>query len=261
MDDSFLKEAIRSVLEARDQIKAYREELFDPGGVLTSLSDSILGLKTTVESLDKSTSANLGLVHAEIRGIRTEMAGYGLRMTRVEDEVANLKQQLTTVILRLNRVEAPITTIKIPNGPIRILVVEDEHELREMLHTILRDEGMEVYSASDVESAKEKIDSLDVEVVLCDLLLPGASGADLVKFISDRTDRIIEIIIMSASGDVNNLIETLTLGAYSYVVKPFRSVTEISLTIQRAAEKRRLRVLRDRILSETATPPETTGKS
>ena len=249
--DSYFEEAKNVLLEARDQIKAYREELFDPGGALSKLNDTISSLKTQFE-------ANWTLLHGEVRGIRTELNGHGVRLGRVEDEIASLKQQLTAMSIRLSLVETPkLGGIKVPNGPIRVLVVEDTTDLQRSLHRLLRGEGMEVTSAGTLEEARQKFDALDIEIVLSDIILLDESGLTLLRWIAEKKDRVVEVVMMSAYDDAEQLVEVLKLGAYAFLDKPFRSIQEVVFTIQRAAEKRRLRLLRDRILSAEPTPEKT----
>ena len=250
-NDSYFEEAKRVLLEARDQIQAYRRELFDPGGALVKLSDTIVSLKTQFE-------ANWELLHGAVQGMRAELNGHGIRLGRVEEEIALLKQQLTSMSIRLSLVETPkIAGVKVPNGPVRVLIVEDADELQRSLHRLLRGEGMEVTSVSTIEEAKQKFDALDIEIVLSDVVLPGENGVTLLRWISEKKDRIAEVIMMSAYNDTEQLVELLKLGAYSFLDKPFRSIQEVVFTIQRAAEKRRLRLLRDRILSAEPTSQKT----
>lgn len=122
----------------------------------------------------------------------------------------------------------------------RILVVEDDRSLREVLDIFLTNLGHEVLLASTGEEAIAFLERSDFDLVLTDLKLGGLSGISVlekVKAVSETT----EVIMMTAYSTVETAIEAMRKGAFDYVGKPFK-LEEISITIDKALEKRALAV-------------------
>jgi two-component system response regulator AtoC len=121
----------------------------------------------------------------------------------------------------------------------RILIVDDDEALRESLALLLAAEHYEVVVASDGRTALEKLESTPVDVVLCDLRMPGLDGFDLLPQIARRLPSV-PIILMSAYGTEDLAIEAMKRGAYDYLAKPFQP-SEVLLTLRKARERERLR--------------------
>jgi two-component system, OmpR family, response regulator MtrA len=100
----------------------------------------------------------------------------------------------------------------------RLLVVEDDADLRTAMRFFLEDEGHEVVEAATGEIALELVAKEPVDMVLLDLRLPGLSGLDVCRIL--RRDSIVPIIIVSARGDSHDLVAGLEAGADDYIVKP-----------------------------------------
>lgn len=120
----------------------------------------------------------------------------------------------------------------------RILIVDDDEALRESLQLILSAEGYSVLCADCGESALEVIEHSAVDVVLCDLRMPGIDGFDLMPQIS-RLLPNVPIILMSAHGTQDLAVEAIRRGAYDYLAKPFQPA-EIRLTLLKAHEREEL---------------------
>jgi two-component system response regulator AtoC len=138
----------------------------------------------------------------------------------------------------------------------RILVVDDEESMRDVLRRIL---GAEGYSVSLAENGKKALASLEKErfdFVLCDIRMPEMGGLELLREIMSRKIPATAIM-MSAFGTVQTAVEAMKLGAYDYISKPFMS-DEILLTLRKAQERETLRkeneVLRQEV--EKAFRPE-----
>jgi len=121
----------------------------------------------------------------------------------------------------------------------RILIVDDDDALRESLELILSAEGYEVLSSNCGEAALEILSESSVDVVLCDLRMPGLDGFDLIPQISRQLPGI-PIILMSAHGTEDLAVEAIQRGAYDYLAKPFQPA-EIRLTLRKAHEREQLR--------------------
>lgn len=134
----------------------------------------------------------------------------------------------------------------------RILIVDDDEALRESLELILSAEGYSVRCADCGDSALKIIENSPVDVVLCDLRMPGIDGFDLMPQIA-RLLPDVPIILMSAHGTQDLAIEAIQRGAYDYLAKPFQP-DEIRLTLLKAHERedlRRKNTLLERDISRT----------
>jgi two-component system phosphate regulon response regulator PhoB len=124
----------------------------------------------------------------------------------------------------------------------KILIIEDEPDIRKTLEYNISREGYKVVCASSLSKGKEHINSSDFSLILLDLMLPDGSGLDLCREIkSDKDKSSTPIIILTAKDDEVDKVVGFELGADDYVTKPF-SVRELILRIKavlkRGAEKK-----------------------
>ena len=124
----------------------------------------------------------------------------------------------------------------------KILIIEDEPDIRKTLEYNISREGYKVVCASSLSKGKEHINSSDFSLILLDLMLPDGSGLDLCREIkSDKDKSPTPIIILTAKDDEVDKVVGFELGADDYVTKPF-SVRELILRIKavlkRGAEKK-----------------------
>ena len=121
----------------------------------------------------------------------------------------------------------------------RVLVIDDEENLRHYLQMVLREAGFQVETAQDGEKALEKMQRHAWDIILCDIKMPKMDGMALLKAAKAKG---LEgtIIMMSAYGTVDTAVEAMKIGAYDYVSKPFNA-DEIILTLKKAEERERLR--------------------
>ena len=122
----------------------------------------------------------------------------------------------------------------------RILVIDDEENMRYMLQLTLEDEGYEVELASGGEEGLEKVHQNHFDFVICDIKMPGVSGLQVLASVIESSPNI-PVIMISAYGNVDSAIEAMKHGAYDYVMKPFKQ-DEILLTLKKAEERERLRL-------------------
>lgn len=101
----------------------------------------------------------------------------------------------------------------------RIVLIEDDADLRSTLAQLLEDEGLDAEAHETGESALARLDLLDPDLAIVDLRLPGMSGFDLVAAIRARSD--IPIIILTAQTDSADVVAGLEAGADDYMTKPF----------------------------------------
>lgn len=104
----------------------------------------------------------------------------------------------------------------------RILVVEDEAPIREMLCFVLEQKGYQAIEAEDYDSALEKICEPYPELILMDWMLPGGSGLNLIKHLKrDEMTRQIPVVMLTARGEEEDKVRGLEVGADDYITKPF----------------------------------------
>jgi two-component system response regulator AtoC len=121
----------------------------------------------------------------------------------------------------------------------RVLVVDDEENIRLVLRTLLGKHGYEVAVASSGEAALEEVDRLAPDFVLADVRMGGMSGLELTRALAARGDEIT-VIVMSAYGSVDLALEAMKAGAYDYVSKPFKQ-DEVLLALRKAEEREALK--------------------
>lgn len=130
-------------------------------------------------------------------------------------------------------------SVKVEEAPPRVLVVDDEPTLRRTLARLLNSRNMSVLTADDGAQAIEVLGREQVDVVLVDLMMPNVGGLELLDHV--RTAHVgVEVIMMTAFGDVETAVKAVRAGAYHFLTKPFRSNDEVVLTVTKAAERRRL---------------------
>lgn len=103
----------------------------------------------------------------------------------------------------------------------RVLVVEDETELRELLGRALKRQGFAVDLAADGTDGLHLATEYPIDLAIIDLGLPGESGLDIVRRVREH-DRKFPILILTARSDWQDKVEALEIGADDYVTKPFR---------------------------------------
>jgi two-component system response regulator AtoC len=121
----------------------------------------------------------------------------------------------------------------------RLLVVDDEENMRHMLSVMLRKTGYTVDTASDGLEAMEALAKTHYDFILCDIKMPRMDGMAFLKAARDRIEDST-VIVMSAYGNIDTAIEAMKLGAYDYISKPFKS-DEVYLTLKKAEERENLR--------------------
>ncbi len=125
-------------------------------------------------------------------------------------------------------------------APTRILVVDDEVNIREALAVILGDEGYQVAAAASAEEAIAALGEDYFQIVISDMRMEGASGLDLLRWLRQNCPET-EIILLTAFGSVEGAVEAMKLGAYDYLCKPVDR-RRLSMLIEKALEKQRLAV-------------------
>jgi two-component system response regulator AtoC len=121
----------------------------------------------------------------------------------------------------------------------RVLVVDDEENIRLVLRTLLKKHGFEVEVAESGEAALVLLDSFGPDVILTDVRMPKMGGLDLLATLKAK-QYPATVIVMSAYGNVDLALDAMKAGAYDYVSKPFKP-DEIVLALRKAEEREALR--------------------
>jgi two-component system response regulator AtoC len=121
----------------------------------------------------------------------------------------------------------------------RLLLVDDEENVRLALRTYLRKQGYDVDAAANVAEALERLAAVAYDFVVTDVRMPGASGLDLLASVQ-RSAPTTTVVVMSAYGAIEQALEAIKAGAYDYVAKPFKP-EELALVLRKAEERETLR--------------------
>ncbi len=119
----------------------------------------------------------------------------------------------------------------------RILVVDDEADMRLLLAREISDRNHEVVTAADSAEAMEEMGQGDFDVVLTDLKMPGMDGMALTEWIK-RTRPDTDVIVMTGYASLETANRAIRLGAFDYLQKPFREIYMVTSSIDRAIHKR-----------------------
>src|SRR5437763_1430496 len=121
-----------------------------------------------------------------------------------------------------------------------ILVVDDEHDIREALRGVLEDEGYKVLLAESGEACVELLKKRSCHVVLLDIWLPGMDGMEVLEHIKQAAEDAPEVIMISGHGTIETAVRATKLGAYDFLEKPL-SLDRTLILIKNALEVHRLR--------------------
>ncbi len=149
-----------------------------------------------------------------------------------------------------------------PGTCARVLVVDDERSMRELLSIVLRREGYDVTLAENGRMAIDQLDRARYDLLISDIKMPDMSGVDVLRA-AKRIDQDILGIMITAYASADTAIEAMRLGAHDYLSKPF-DVDELKIKVRNALEQRQLRqenVLLKRALGTTHQFANIVGRS
>jgi two-component system response regulator AtoC len=121
----------------------------------------------------------------------------------------------------------------------RVLVVDDEENIRLVLRTLLKRHGYEVETAAGGEEALGLVEAFGPDVVITDVRMPKMGGLDLLSTLKAKGNDAT-VIVMSAYGNLDQAIDAIKAGAYDYIQKPFKP-EEVVLALRKAEERESLR--------------------
>lgn len=120
----------------------------------------------------------------------------------------------------------------------KILVVDDEETIRELLCETLSQDGYECHAAPGVDEALAKLEQIPFDLTICDIKMPGRNGLELLQEVREKYPDTA-VIMATAVAELSPAIESLKMGAQDYLLKPF-NLAEMTLSADRALNVRRL---------------------
>ncbi|MHC4472666.1 MAG: response regulator, partial [Planctomycetota bacterium] len=120
----------------------------------------------------------------------------------------------------------------------RLLVVDDEHAIAELLARHLERENYRVYTAFDGDEALEALEKARFDLVITDIRMPGRDGLSLLE-VAKSKDEVLPVIVLTSVTSVDTAVMAMRMGAEDYIVKPF-NLEALTISVERALEKRGL---------------------
>tara|TARA_R110000868_G_scaffold83515_4_gene235702 strand:- start:20013 stop:20690 length:678 start_codon:yes stop_codon:yes gene_type:complete len=120
---------------------------------------------------------------------------------------------------------------------VKILVIEDEPEMKDLIKQFLEDENYVVEIAGDYQAGLNKIVSYDYDCILLDITLPGGNGLDILQELK-KLKKADSVIIISAKDSIEDKVKGLNLGADDYLTKPFH-ITELNARIKSVIRRKK----------------------
>lgn len=131
---------------------------------------------------------------------------------------------------------------------IEILILDDEEQFTEELSEFFQNSGFEAYEANTHAKAQELLKKHEIDLLILDVRLPGINGLDVLKEVKAQYPAM-EVIVVSAHGDMDTVIKAMRLGAFDYLRKPFRHI-DIQIAIERTQKylyiQRRLKQMEEK---------------
>jgi DNA-binding NtrC family response regulator len=121
----------------------------------------------------------------------------------------------------------------------KIMVVDDEEHIREVLKDFLESLSYEVVEAEDGEDALAKFEPHEYDVIISDLLMPRIDGLELLKKIR-LLDKNVVFLMITGYPSIETAVDAIKKGAYDYITKPFH-MEDVKLKIERAFEKKKMK--------------------
>jgi len=142
----------------------------------------------------------------------------------------------------------------------RILVVDDEPDIRQLVSEILQDEGYKVVVAENAEMAREQVRVSRPELILLDIWMPGEDGISLLKSWHESGVLGCPVIMMSGHGTIETAVEATRLGAYDFIEKPL-SMAKLLLSVEHGLRANQLEQENKGLKKQVLAPSEPIGSS
>ncbi len=116
----------------------------------------------------------------------------------------------------------------------KIIIIDDEPAMVEVIVTLCRDKGHQVFPFSSASKAVEQMATIEPQIVITDVKMETISGFDVLRHVKEHHKQTL-VILITAYASVDTAIEAMKMGAHGYVPKPFK-IDELQMTVQRALE-------------------------
>src|SRR4051794_34724198 len=145
--------------------------------------------------------------------------------------------------------------------PRRILVVDDEEDIRQSLSGVLEDEGYAVAASESGEACLAALPGGEFELVLLDIWLPGIDGMEVLTRIQDMPiGQRPEVVMISGHGSIESAVRATKLGAFDFLEKPL-SIDKVALVVKNALSRRTLEIENARLKGDTSSRYRIIGES
>ncbi|MDR2468023.1 MAG: sigma-54 dependent transcriptional regulator [Spirochaetaceae bacterium] len=131
----------------------------------------------------------------------------------------------------------------------KILIVDDEKNIRDGLAESLEMEGYDVVTASDGDAAYKRYQKGDIDLVITDLRMPGMSGEELLKRVKAETPGVA-VVVLTGHGTVRDAVQAMKDGAWDFLTKPIQDLDRLNIIVQRALSNRERRIKNQEIEEE-----------
>lgn len=136
----------------------------------------------------------------------------------------------------LEAIDGEQTNSRPAPAKIKVLIVDDEEIMRDLLGDILGDEGYKVFTASSGFEALQFVEKEAVEIIISDIMMPGISGLEmLVK--AKKIDPLLDVIVMTGYASIESAVESMKAGATDYLTKPL-NVDHVRIVVKKIVNKR-----------------------
>ncbi|HXL24846.1 MAG TPA: response regulator, partial [Chthoniobacterales bacterium] len=116
----------------------------------------------------------------------------------------------------------------------KIVIIDDEPAMVEVIVTLCRDKGHEAFPFNAPSKAVEQLDTIEPQLVISDIRMETMSGFDVLRHMREH-HRNTPVILVTAYATADTAVEAMKMGAYDYIRKPFK-IDELQLTVQRALD-------------------------
>lgn len=142
----------------------------------------------------------------------------------------------------------------------RILVVDDEPDIRDLVSDILADEGYAVQQAANADEARTRKSEWQPQLILLDIWMPGEDGISLLRDWVDGGQLDASVVMISGHGSIETAVEATRLGAWDFIEKPI-ALAKLLLTVQRALEAAQLSRQNENLRQQLTQPVKPIGQS
>lgn len=127
------------------------------------------------------------------------------------------------------------------DSKIKILVVEDDKDMRDFIQEVLSEKGYAITTATNGKEALERLNETPFPIIVSDLKMPVMDGITLLETINKRDALKPFVILITAFGDIDDAIQLINRGAYDYIIKPFK-LEQLLIAVKKAANELSLRL-------------------